>query len=45
MKDIHAWMSKYFLKLNPIKTEIIVLGNKTIINNIGIHGINMPDGT
>lgn len=43
--DIHNWMCDYFLKLNPRKTEIILLGSKIIVNQIGINGINLPDGT
>jgi len=42
--SIHHWMNSYFLKLNPDKTEIIVLGAKNVLKQIGIHGINLPGG-
>ena len=35
------WMSKYYLQLNDIKTQIIVFGPRKVLDNIEIGGINM----
>ena len=44
LQTIQNWMSCFFLKLNPQKTEVLLLGNKAILSRIAIHGVNLPGG-
>ena len=44
MRAIQNWMTCFFLKLNPQKTEIMLLGNKSVLTQIAIRGVNLPDG-
>ena len=38
---IQQWMTEYSLKLNPSKTQIMVLSNPKILKNIKIHGVQL----
>ena len=38
MNNIVDWMNKFFLKLNPEKSQIIVFGSPEVLNNIEING-------
>ena len=45
ISKINSWMNFYFLKLNPNKTEIIVLGCKSITDKLNINGTILNDGS
>ena len=41
LKEIHKWMNSYFLKLNPTKSEIILLCPPNLRNSPKILGVNI----
>ena len=41
LADIHTWMTRNKLKLNNDKTEIILFGTKSAINNINIAALEV----
>ena len=42
---ISDWMKCHFLCLNPAKTQIMVLGSDSVLEQIGIHGVVLDCGT
>ena len=42
---ISDWMKCHFLCLNPTKTQIMVLGSDSVLEQIGIHGVVLDCGT
>ena len=44
-KSIKAWMSSYFLQMNDTKTQIIVCGPSTVLQEITLNGVILEGGT
>ena len=43
MEDIQTWMNSHFLKINPDKTELLLLYPKTLENQVIIRGTILGD--
>jgi len=42
---IKNWMSQYYLQLNDSKTQLIVFGPRTVLNEIELHGVEIAPNT
>lgn len=38
------WMTQYFLKMNDLKTQVIIFGSSKILSQIQIGGVNLDTG-